>query len=344
MISPNSILESLKGLDPFTRNPADSTMQVAEDVTGLRLVMVNVFFVDLPSDGDRRRWVLIDAGLPYTHPWIQATADRLYGKDTRPEAIILTHGHFDHVGTLPAMAEAWDVPVYAHSLELPYLTGRASYAPPDPWAGGAMSLTSPLYPRGPIDLGDRAQPLPADGTIPLLPEWRWIATPGHSPGHVSLFRERDRLLIAGDAFVTTKQESMMSVLTQAQGVFGPPKYFTHDWYAAEQSVRTLLDLQPLIAATGHGTPMMGEPLLKQLTELVENFQQLAVPTDGRYADEPVVYGEAGPESIPPSKPIPTSAYVIGGAVAIGALALLATQLSHGSDDDEGIEYEDDVVG
>ena len=73
--------------------------------------------------------------------------------------------------------------------------------------GGLWAWSSFLLPNRGIDLGKRVQPLPADGTVPGLPEWRWIHTPGHSPGHVSLFREQDRTLIPGDAFVTVKQES-----------------------------------------------------------------------------------------------------------------------------------------
>ena len=42
-----------------------------------------------------------------------------------------------------------------------------------------------------------------------MPGWRWVHTPGHTAGHVSLFRDADRTLIAGDAFVTTKQESAL---------------------------------------------------------------------------------------------------------------------------------------
>ena len=61
--------------------------------------------------------------------------------------------------------------------------------------------------------------------------WRWIFTPGHSPGHISLFRDSDRTLIVGDAFVTTKQESLMSVMTQRMEMHGPPMYFTPDWPA-----------------------------------------------------------------------------------------------------------------
>ncbi len=151
-----------------------------------------------------RGWVLVDAGLSTSLGAIVAAAAARFGPNARPSAIVLTHGHFDHVGSLEALAEMWDVLVYTHHGELPYLTGRADYPPPNPSVGGgAMAWLSPLYSRRGIHLRGRARELPADGSVPFLPGWRWV----HTPGHVSFFRDADRALIAGDAFVTTKQES-----------------------------------------------------------------------------------------------------------------------------------------
>src|ERR671919_701782 len=90
----------------------------------------------------------------------------------------------------------------------------------------------------------RIRPLPVDGSIPAMPGWRWIHTPGHSPGHVSLFRDSDRTLIAGDAFVTTKQESAIAALTNRPEIHGPPAYFTPDWTASRRSVERLAALEP----------------------------------------------------------------------------------------------------
>ena len=96
-------------------------------------------------------------------------------------------------------------------MERPYQTGRADYPPPDPTVGrGLMARMSPLFPESGIDISDRVHELPPNGTVPGMEGWRWLPTPGHSPGHISLFRESDRTLIAGDAVTTTRQESVFS--------------------------------------------------------------------------------------------------------------------------------------
>ena len=211
------------------------------------------------------------------------------------------------------------MPVYAHPLEVPYLTGGAPYPPPDPTVGGgAMAALSWLYPRGPIDLGDRLATLPEDGTVPGMPGWRWVHTPGHSPGQVSFFRDADRTLIAGDAFVTVKQESALAVLTQYPEIHGPPMYYTIDWPAARRSVQALAALEPELAATGHGPPVSGPSLREALHELARDFDRLARPSHGRYAHEAAIADEHGPLYIPP--PGPLKAATLGKALGLGAAA------------------------
>ncbi|MDQ3653787.1 MAG: MBL fold metallo-hydrolase [Chloroflexota bacterium] len=239
-------------------------------------------FVNIYLYGSVDGWVLIDAGAPGCADDIMEVAGERFG-GLAPQAMVMTHGHFDHVGAFPEIFEPWDVPVYAHQVEMPHLTGGRGYPPPDPTVGkGAMALLSFAYPNGAIDLGDRVRPLPQDGSVPHMHGWRWIHTPGHTDGHVSLFRDQDRLLIAGDAFVTTEQESLYAVMTQKEEVHGPPAYFTPDWTAARSSVETLAALEPDIAATGHGTPMRGEALRDGLAALVRDFDEIAVPDHGRY--------------------------------------------------------------
>jgi len=289
-------------LSPERARAADATtMALPDDLTFVRCAIVNVVYYGRPGAGDRQ-WVLIDTGMPGFAGHIAAKARERYG-DARPAAIVLTHGHFDHVGAVRELAERWDVPVYAHELEMPYLTGRSKYPPPDPTVGGgAMARLSPLFPADPVHLGDRVRTLPADGAVPGMPGWRWLATPGHSPGHVSLWRESDRTLIAGDAFVTTKQESALAAITQRPELHGPPMYFTPDWDESRASVERLAALEPELAVTGHGRPMHGEALRAALHALARDFDQVARPAHGRYRDRPAVTDENGIVSVPPPVP------------------------------------------
>jgi glyoxylase-like metal-dependent hydrolase (beta-lactamase superfamily II) len=262
-------------------------IHVLDDLAYRRLAITNVVFVGELSAGSS--WVLVDAGVHGTARAIMRSAEALFGEGTLPDAIILTHGHFDHVGALRALAETWNVPIYAHPLEHPYLNGTESYPPPDPSVGGGfMSELSRFYPRGPFDVSQWLTDLPADGRIPAMSGWQWIHTPGHTRGHIALWREADRTLIAGDAVVTTAQESAYSVLTQKPELHGPPMYYTPDWDNARASVVRLAALEPETLVTGHGPPLHGTQMREALHELARDFDRVAVPKQGRY--------------VPPSRP------------------------------------------
>ncbi|HZR56610.1 MAG TPA: MBL fold metallo-hydrolase [Terriglobales bacterium] len=248
---------------------------IAAGIRGLRIAFVNVFAVT-HSDGS---WTLIDASLPFTATLIRHWAEKF--TPTPPNAILLTHGHFDHVSAARDLADEWNVPIYAHPSESPYLTGQKEYPPPNAGAGGgAMSWLSPLYPRGPINVGDRLHLVRALdlSDLPEMPGWQILHTPGHTPGHISLFRLEDRCLLVGDAFCTTKPESFFeAAIMQRAELHGPPAYFTSDWNSACQSVQRLASLNPLIVAPGHGQSLSGANLPEKLRRLAEQFDRIAVP-------------------------------------------------------------------
>ena len=238
---------------------------VAPGVKGLRIVFVNVFGVAHGSG-----WTLIDAALPFTATMIRSWAEKNFRRP--PTAIVLTHGHFDHVSAARDLADHWNVPIYAHALEHPYLTGKLEYPKPTVGAGGGMmSLLSPLYPRGPVDLGSRLRPLKAGAQLtPFLgvDGWEIIHTPGHTPGHVSFFRRQDRTLIVGDAFCTTKPESFFeAAIAQQPELHGPPAYFTADWGQARHSIQRLAGLEPAVVAPGHGKPLAGAAVAEALVRM-----------------------------------------------------------------------------
>lgn len=268
---------------PTTSVGSGMGVEVLPDLFCHTVQIVNFLLVGHPETKD---FVLVDAGMPDSAEDIISVTEERFGTNSRPKAIILTHGHFDHVGAILELVNHWGVPVYAHEMEMPFLTGQQPYPEPDPSVeGGMVAKMSPLFPNEPINLGNHIQTLPPDGTVPHMPEFKWIHTPGHAPGHVSFFRERDRALIAGDAFVTVKQDSLYKVFTQEREINGPPRYLTTDWVAAKESVIKLEALKPSVAVTGHGLPMSGELLTKSLETLVNEFDQIAIPDYGKYVDK-----------------------------------------------------------
>ena len=259
----------------LTRDKVVDLERVAPDVSGLRIIFVNVFGVR-DFDGS---WCLIDAGLHLSHEYIRDWAKREFGA-VPPKAILLTHGHFDHIGALQTLLEQWrDVPVYVHERELPFVVGEQKYPPPDPTVGGGiMPFLSPTFPRGPYDFSRHLRTYRADSSIAELQGWRWIDTPGHTPGHVSFFRESDRTLLVGDAFCTTNQQSLFAAnIMQTPELTGPPAYFTPDWDQAKASVEKLAALKPKIIAPGHGKPM--HDIADALAHLAADFDRIARPKE-----------------------------------------------------------------
>ncbi len=123
--------------------------------------------------------------MPKSGDEIRIVAEDIFGANAKPSAIILTHGHFDHVGSIVHLIKHWNVPVYAHPAECPFLTGEQSYPEPDTSVeGGLLAKISSIYPNEPINIKPVLQPLPGDNSIPGLPDWKWLHTPGHSPGQV----------------------------------------------------------------------------------------------------------------------------------------------------------------
>lgn len=267
---------------PVTSKENGKGIEVLPDLYQYTVQIVNVIFYGNPYDN---QFVLIDAGMPKSSEKIIEAAKERFGENSRPKAIILTHGHFDHVGAVIELAEYWDVPVYAHKLELPYLNGMEDYQAPDPSVdGGMVAKMSPVFPKKGIDITARLHELPADGSVPYMPDFEWIHTPGHTKGHVSLYRNKDKALIAGDAFVTVKQDSLYNVMTQEKNIYGPPRYFTPDWEAAKASVEKLASVSPEAAITGHGQPMIGQELKDELSKLANNFDEIAKPDSGKYTE------------------------------------------------------------
>ena len=207
-------------------------------------------------------WTLVDCGLARLRVEDQARRGRLFGEglaaggDRAHARTLRSHRRGAHararVGRARVCARARAA--VPHGTVVLSAARSARRRRRDERHVGALSS------KRPIDLGRHVHELPADGSVPGAPGWRWIPTPGHSPGHVSLVRDSDRTVVAGDAFTTTKQESLVAALTQRAEIHGPPMYFTPDWDVARASVKHLAEYAPSAAITGHGPPLRGERL------------------------------------------------------------------------------------
>lgn len=254
-----------------------SAQEAAPDILVMNFTIVNACLVGDPKDPSGN-WTLVDTGLENSAEFIIQCAEGRFGKGAKPQAIILTHGHFDHVGSVRELASYWDVPVYIQERELPYVTGQKDYPQGDASVdSGMVAKLAPTFPTEAIDLSGRVQPLPDDQSVPGMPDWIWIPAFGHTVGQVALYREKDDVLIVADAFSTTKQESLFSVMMHSERISGPPKYLTEDFEEARSTVMRLAALDPVLVISSHGEPMRGDNLTKHLETLIDQFDEIAMP-------------------------------------------------------------------
>ncbi|MEO6213677.1 MAG: MBL fold metallo-hydrolase [Vicinamibacterales bacterium] len=299
------------------RGTADefNVIEVAPDVRRVATGFVNCYLV-----GTADRWILVDTGLPGFAALVRHAVEARFGAGARPAAIVLTHGHFDHAGNAIELSARERIPVYAHDLEQPYLNGQSDYPPKDPTVGGAIAQMSRVFPTSGRTI-ETLERLEGD-RVPELDGWRWVHTPGHTAGHVSLFRESDGVLIAGDALTTMDLDSWAEQVKRTPQVCNPPAPLTTDWGSARESVMKLASLAPRVIAAGHGVPIAGAGVSDALRRFGATFTP---PPHGRYINAAAMTGPSGVEWVPPPVPDPFPRQAAGVAmVVLGALGLAAS--------------------
>ena len=239
--------------------------EIAPGVAILPTLIANAYLI-----GDPDSWVLVDACTPKHEKMIQRATQRRFGRGSRPRAILLTHGHFDHCGSAAGLADAWSVPIYAHALEVPYVIGASQYPPFHLNSPGFFTRMARYFPVSTVDLGKRVRAFDPKEALPGLPDWEIIETPGHTPGHVAFFRRPDAVLLAGDAVTTMNLDSFWDTILKRKQVCRPPVPATSDWGAARSSVERLAALRPSLIAAGHGSPIHGAA--DELATLAAHFQ------------------------------------------------------------------------
>lgn len=185
--------------------------------------------------------VLIDAGTRFSGRRIFR---QLEGHDVSAHA--LTHAHPDHQGASHAVCERLDIPYWvpdadAAAAEDPSLIGERQ--PDHPVAQFfAKTMTGPAHP---VDRRLREGDEVAGFGV--------LDTPGHSAGHVSYWREADRVLILGDVL------NNVDVLTGIPGLRLPKPFLTPDPERNRESAKRLGTLEPRLVLFGHGAPVRDTP-------------------------------------------------------------------------------------
>lgn len=233
---------------------ANDLQRVTDGVYRYADGLVNWYVIE--EDG---QLTILDTGWPRSWSRIERAISELGRSVGDVAAIVLTHGHPDHLGAAEEARQKSGAPVMAHREEVPRVKGEASGSSP-------FTLVSSLLPHlwRPVSLGfvlratgqgfltptwvKEVQPFDAGEELDVPGRLRAIRTPGHTRGHVSLVSEEKDVLFAGDALVT------LDPLTREEG----PRLVSDALNTDPEQSRTSLDaLAEVEAGTllpGHGEP------------------------------------------------------------------------------------------
>ena len=196
---------------------------------------------------DADRVTIVDTGLKGSAEKVLRAVEAAGRKSQDVGQIVITHHHGDHVGSLADLVERTDAQVMVHALDAPIV--RGDQPPPGPSSGGLLKpLLARMAVRAAVARVDRE--LTDGDKIDALDGLQVVHTPGHTPGSVSFYCPKRRLLFTGDA---------------AANLFGlrrPIGWFTEDMAQAKESIRKLAALDFEAAFFGHGRPIGKEATLR----------------------------------------------------------------------------------
>jgi uncharacterized protein (TIGR02246 family) len=201
---------------------------------------MNVYLVEDDGGGV----AVFDAGVRSMVNAIAAAASGLGGINR----VVLGHGHPDHRGAAPGLK----APVYCHPDNREDAEGDGGrhyfdYGRLRPYARPVFPQLFELWDGGPVEIAGTV----AEGDD--VSGFRVVAIPGHAPGMIALYRERDGLALTSDCFYTLDPQS---------GIHGPPRLphaaFNLDTEQARASLRKLAELTPSAAWPGHAEPLTGD--------------------------------------------------------------------------------------
>jgi glyoxylase-like metal-dependent hydrolase (beta-lactamase superfamily II) len=198
-------------------------------LAGLIPHIINTYLIADPA-GD----VLVDAGTRWATGLILRELRR-----RRMARVVLTHCHPDHQGAAAEVCRRFGVPLACHEADADVMEGKAPMVPRN-WIVGLSNrvFSGPPYPV--------AQRWRGGETVA---GFRVVPTPGHTPGHVALFREGDGVCLVGDVLRN------LSYAWPVPRLLEPPHFFSVDPLLNRESIRTVRELRPRLLCFGHGPPL-----------------------------------------------------------------------------------------
>lgn len=185
--------------------------------------------------------------------------------------IVLTHLHPDHVEATNELRAKTGAKIYSHWIEAAYLSHEHKYdGPPDQKAfehvleimGTDIDTITKKF--GKINVG----PIAIDGTLKdgdkVGNRLQVTHTPGHTPGHISLYDKESRILIGGDV--------LFNSILNTDGLFVPPTAVSKDWETSIVSTRRLLSLKIEKLLLAH----QSTPILENAHQIIEKAASAAI--------------------------------------------------------------------
>ena len=216
--------------------------EVAEGLYQLRGFPPNAINVYLADD------VLIDAA---TRQAERRILRQLRGHQVNAHA--LTHVHPDHQGSSHAICQRLSIPLWCGERDVSRMETPGSVTA-ERVPGWLKSFQERWWVGAP-HLVDRSL---KEGDE--VASYKVLDTPGHTVGHIALWRESDRVLVLGDVL------NNMHLATGIPGLREPPELFMTDVPKNRESIRKLAALEPRLMCFGHGAPLRNADKLKRLAE------------------------------------------------------------------------------
>ena len=214
-------------------------MQIIPGVYSIPSGMVNCYLI-VDADG----LTLVDTGMPRNDGHVLKTIAKLGHAPKDLKRIVITHADVDHYGSLAALKEATGARAYASHIEAEAIaTGRASREIKRSGLQGLLfGLIGGLFKAQPATVDEI---LVGGSELSVLGRLRVVETPGHTPGHISLFAPSVKILFGGDSMVSENGR-----LRESRG------FNTWDEAKARESVRMQAALGAEIVCVGHGPVVM----------------------------------------------------------------------------------------